>query len=260
MRLLNTGTLRIMHFPSPDTRPPYAILSHVWQEKVRRFCAFARAEGYEWAWLDACCIDKTSSSELSEALNSMFRWYQDAVVCYAYLHDVPAPIDNTHTALDDLEENFVGSLWFTRGWTLQELLAPRLLLFVSSEWTVIGTKHSWAPAIHRATGIDLEVLTLFLPLHKISLACRMAWAARRCTTRPEDRAYSLMGIFGVNMVALYGEGLEKAFNRLQEEILKCCPPDQSLFAWGRPYAHGGCKRVSHTYTCDGRRTDTRALL
>ncbi|EIW54526.1 HET-domain-containing protein, partial [Trametes versicolor FP-101664 SS1] len=243
MRLLNTGTLRIMHFPNPDTHPPYAILSHVWQgdeasyqdihalrahpnplsvapEKVRRFCAFARAEGYEWAWLDACCIDKTSSSELSEALNSMFRWYQDAVVCYAYLHDVPVPTDNTRMALDDLEENFVGSLWFTRGWTLQELLAPRLLLFVSSEWTVIGTKHSWASAIHRATGIHLEVLTLFRSLHKISLACRMAWAARRCTTRPEDRAYSLMGIFGVNMVALYGEGLEKAFNRLQEEILK----------------------------------------
>lgn len=257
MRLLNTGTLRIVHFPNPDTRPPYAILSHVWQgdeasyheiqalsthpnplsaapEKVRRFCAFTRAEGFEWAWLDACCIDKTSSSELSEALNSMFHWYQDAVVCYAYLHDVPDRFDATSATLDDddLQQSFVDSAYFTRGWTLQELLAPRLLFFVSHDWTVIGTKHSWAPTIHRATGVDLEVLTLFRPLHKVSLARRMSWAARRCTTRPEDRAYSLMGIFGVNMVTLYGEGAEKAFYRLQEEILKQCIPDQSLFAWG----------------------------
>ncbi|OJT06668.1 Vegetative incompatibility protein HET-E-1, partial [Trametes pubescens] len=257
MRLLNTGTLRIVHFPNPDTRPPYAILSHVWQgdeasyqdihalrahpdplsagpEKVRRFCAFARAEGFEWAWLDACCIDKTSSSELSEALNSMFRWYRDAVVCYAFLHDVPDRSNATSPTVDDddLEQNFVESVYFTRGWTLQELLAPRLLFFVSSEWTVIGTKHSWASAIQRVTGIDLEVLTLHRPLHKVSLARQMSWAARRRTTRPEDRAYSLMGIFGVNMATLYGEGAEKAFYRLQEEILRHCPPDQSLFAWG----------------------------
>lgn len=257
MRLLNTGTLRIVHFPSPDTRPPYAILSHVWQgdeasyqeiqtlsthpsplsaapEKVRRFCAFTRAEGFEWAWLDACCIDKTSSSELSEALNSMFRWYQEAVVCYAYLHDVPDRYDATSATLDDddLQQSFVDSAYFTRGWTLQELLAPRLLFFVSCDWTMIGTKHSWAPAIHRATGIDLEVLTLFRPLHKVSLARRMSWASRRRTSRPEDRAYSPMGIFGVNLVTLYGEGAEKAFYRLQEEILKQCTPDQSLFAWG----------------------------
>lgn len=258
MRLLNTGTLRILHFPNPDTRPPYAILSHVWQsdegsyqeihtlrarpdllfvapDKVRRFCAFARAEGFEWVWLDTCCIDKTSSSELSEALNSMFRWYQDAVVCYAYLHDVPHPMMDKPPTLadnDDFEQSFVESVYFTRGWTLQELLAPRLLFFVSCDWTVIGTKHSWALAIHRATGIDLEVLTLFRPLHKVSLARRMSWASRRRTSRHEDRAYSLMGIFGVNMVALYGEGAEKAFYRLQKEILKQCTPDQSLFAWG----------------------------
>ncbi|EIW54530.1 uncharacterized protein TRAVEDRAFT_74555 [Trametes versicolor FP-101664 SS1] len=156
---------------------------------------------------------QTSSSELSEALNSMFRWYQEAVVCYAYLHDVPDRFDATSPTLDDddLQQSFVDSAYFTRGWTLQELLAPRLLFFVSHDWTVIGTKHSWAPAIHRATGIDLE-------------------ASRRRTSRPEDRAYSLVGIFGVSLVTLYGEGAEKAFYRLQE-LLRQCPPDQSLFAW-----------------------------
>ncbi|KAH9856038.1 heterokaryon incompatibility protein-domain-containing protein [Lenzites betulinus] len=258
MRLLNTSTARLLSFPNPDTRPPYAILSHVWQEheasfqdievlsthpdplsvapeKIRRFCLLASAEGFDWLWLDTCCIDKTSSSELSEALNSMYVWYQEATICYVYLHDVPPLPDGPCTDPDDqagYEESLINSVWFTRGWTLQELLAPHFLFFLSYDWSVIGTKHSWASAIQRATQIDQEVLTLSRPLQKVSIARRMSWAAKRRTTRPEDRAYSLLGLFGVNMAPIYGEGPERAFYRLQEQILTHCSPDQSIFAWG----------------------------
>ncbi|KAI0827863.1 heterokaryon incompatibility protein-domain-containing protein [Trametes gibbosa] len=258
MRLLNTTTARLFSFPNPDTRPSYGILSHVWlkdeasfqdiqalsshpdplsvaPEKVRRFCLLARAKGFDWLWLDTCCIDKTSSSELSEALNSMYTWYHEATVCYVYLHDVP-PLPEGPCAdpneLTDYEDSFVNSVWFTRGWTLQELLAPHFLFFLSYDWSIIGTKHSWASAIRRATKIDLDVLTLSRPLHKVSIARRMSWAANRRTTRPEDRAYSLLGLFGVNMAPIYGEGPERAFYRLQEKILTHCSPDQSIFAWG----------------------------
>ncbi|KAI0759981.1 heterokaryon incompatibility protein-domain-containing protein [Trametes elegans] len=258
MYLLNTGSARLEHFPNPDTRPPYAILSHVWQgheasfqdidalrahanplafapAKVQRFCQFARAEDFEWAWLDTCCINKTSSAELSEALNSMFSWYQDAIVCYAYLHDVAdrAPLDTvSRQDGSELDVCLVESEWFTRGWTLQELLAPRFLFFLSRDWTLLGTRDSFASEVEGRIGIDYDVLTHSRPLHKVSIARRMSWASRRRTTRPEDRAYSLMGLFGVHMTAIYGEGEQKAFYRLQEEILHCCAPDQSIFAWG----------------------------
>ncbi|KAI0654004.1 heterokaryon incompatibility protein-domain-containing protein [Cubamyces menziesii] len=250
MRLLNTKSARVVLFPNPDDLPPYAILSHVWQqheqsfqdvealrddpdrfsllpEKIRRFCQFAQREGFEWIWIDTCCIDKTSSAELSEAINSMYRWYSEAVICYVYLHDV-----STRPTTIAFEDRFSSSVWFTRGWTLQELVAPLSVAFLADDWKLLGTKEQWALLLERRTGVDRNVLTCATFLDDVSVARRMSWAAGRRTTRPEDRAYSLMGLFGVHMTTIYGEGEAKAFRRLQEEILKQCAPDQSIFAWG----------------------------
>ncbi|KAI0350689.1 Tim17-domain-containing protein [Trametes cingulata] len=193
--------------------------------KIRDCCALARRHGYRRVWIDSCCIDKTSSTELSEAINSMYEWYAAADVCFAFLEDVS---DDHDPRLKD--SKFRRSRWFTRGWTLQELIAPTVVMFLSKEWRLLGTKASLADLIEEITGIDRTILTHEKSIDRASVARRMSWASKRQTTREEDKAYSLMGIFGVNMPTIYGEG-GNAFIRLQEEILKQVP-DQSIFAWG----------------------------
>lgn len=217
----------------------YAIVSHCWLQeevtfqdisrsnvnemkgyaKLSSACETARDLGFEYLWMDTCCIDKSSSSELSESINSMFTWYKRASLCIVYLSD----IQNS----DGLKK-LRGSRWFKRGWTLQELIAPLELVFLDKNWDVIGTKTSLVSTLTSITGISKDVLLTGL-LDGISIATKMSWAAERETTRVEDRAYSLMGIFDVNMPAVYGEG-QKAFMRLQEEIMKKSD-DQSIFAW-----------------------------
>ncbi|KJK61345.1 Heterokaryon incompatibility protein HET [Aspergillus parasiticus SU-1] len=244
MRLLRTHPIELVEFP-PDRIPDYAILSHTWGEdevlftdmqhhtgqtksawpKVQGACAQARADGFAYIWIDTCCIDKSSSAELSEAINSMFTWYANAAVCYAYLSDVTA-YDTVELDLTEFER----SRWFTRGWTLQELLAPSEVVFFSRDWVRVGKRSSLANWLMYITRIDKAVLSRKVPLFERSIAQRMSWAARRQTTRPEDMAYCLMGIFSVNMPMLYGEGGEKAFLRLQEEIMKQSD-DQTIFAW-----------------------------
>lgn len=246
MRLINSSTLELEEFYG-DAIPPYAILSHRWLDdevslqdlqsdratskagyaKIEQCCAQALRDGLTHAWVDTCCIDKTSSAELTEAINSMYAWYRDADVCYAYLSDVTA------SALSPDDTSFDESVWFTRGWTLQELLAPSSVLFYNASWSPLGARDDEAltARIAAATGIDMGVLRGDVPLHERSVAQRMSWAASRTTTRVEDRAYSLLGLFGVNMPMLYGEGT-RAFLRLQEEIMQRSD-DQSLFAWSR---------------------------
>ncbi|KAI0369844.1 HET-domain-containing protein [Pilatotrama ljubarskyi] len=256
MWLLDTANATLSFFEA-DQIPAYAILSHVWRDgeqsfqdvkalharaaqvgglgdasifpylsaKIRKFCYFARSVGYKYVWIDTCCIDKSSSSELSEALNSMYSWYANALMCYAFLDDVRGDEDPRAE-----ESTFRRSRWFTRGWTLQELLAPRSVVFLSHQWQLIGSNLAFADVIEAITGIERGVLTHQQPLHDVSVARRMSWASRRTTTRIEDRAYSLMGIFNVYMPTVYGEG-NRAFTRLQEEILKQLQ-DQSIFAWG----------------------------
>ncbi|EJF64136.1 HET-domain-containing protein [Dichomitus squalens LYAD-421 SS1] len=204
--------------------PLPSVLSRA-SDKIRGCCAVARKHGYRWAWIDSCCIDKTSSSELSEAINSMHEWYAAADVCFALLDDVG---DDHDPRLKD--SKFRRSRWFTRGWTLQELIAPAVVVFFSKDWRLLGTKEQLADLVEQITGVDRAVLRHEIPLDAVSVARRMSWASKRQTTREEDRAYSLMGIFGVNMPTIYGEG-QNAFIRLQEEILKHVP-DQTIFAWG----------------------------
>ncbi|KAF5860589.1 hypothetical protein ETB97_001363 [Aspergillus alliaceus] len=254
MRLLSTTPTETGNFIIEEffgEPPPYAILSHTWHEmevtfqdittgvinkkgfkKVKDCCTFARAHGYGHAWIDTCCIDKTSSAELSESLNSMYRWYQEAEVCYAYLADVP---------LKPLAE----SRWFTRGWTLQELIAPSSVIFLDQEWNELGTKESLRDILSEITSIPTSILAGDDDVEVASVAQRMSWAARRETTRVEDRAYCLMGIFGINMPPIYGEG-KNAFIRLQEEIMKVLD-DHSIFAWrseSEEENHGGLLATS----------------
>ncbi|PMD32713.1 HET-domain-containing protein [Hyaloscypha variabilis F] len=229
--------------------PPYAILSHTWEDgevtfqdctnsnrtvasakkgftKIQHTCQQAKQTGIAYAWVDTCCIDKTSSAELTEVINSMFAWYAASDVCYVFLSDL-GPVDT----IDPLEPmpKFAACRWFTRGWTLQELIAPKVVEFYDKEWTLRGTKCSLVRALEAITGIDGQVLRDSTVLADIPVARRMSWAANRKTTRVEDTAYCLLGIFDVSMPMLYGEG-GKAFIRLQEEIAREAN-DLTLFAW-----------------------------
>ena len=250
---------KVLEF-SDDEATEYAILSHRWttQEvdyaeivklakmameerdeirqrdgyrKILQSCEQAQKDGYKWLWVNTCCIDKRSSAELSEAINSMYWWYENAKICYAYLHDVPGP--SFPTARDDESyRNFNGwPEWFSRGWTLQELIAPSNVQFLNKAWQNIGDKKTLAPTLRNITGIPEHILIHGLQGDRPCVAQIMSWAAWRTTTRVEDRAYSLMGLLDVNMPMLYGEG-KKAFHRLQLEIIRASN-DQSIFAWDR---------------------------
>ncbi|KAI6001724.1 hypothetical protein EDC04DRAFT_1056984 [Pisolithus marmoratus] len=217
-----TGLLKMAEEDREEIRQRYGY------QKIIKSCELAMKDGYEWVWIDTCCIDKRSSSELSEAINSMYQWYQNAQVCYAYLNDVDASVFPT-----ELNSKFSKSNgwpeWFVRGWTLQELIAPKRVEFFNKDWEPIGNKRYLAPTLGIITGIPREVLTGGLAAKRVSVAQIMSWASNRKTTRVEDRAYSLMGLFGVNMPMLYGEG-KKAFRRLQLEIIRESS-DHSIFAW-----------------------------
>ena len=186
-------------------------------------------ETIAWAWIDTCCIDKRSSAELSEAINSMYRWYSESQVCYVYLDDVWPNFQAKDTISRPRYKKFEESRWFTRGWTLQELLAPSSLVFFDRSWTEIGTKLSLLTDIIIASGISNSFLE---DPRKATVAQKMSWASGRETTRIEDMSYCMLGLFGVNMPLLYGEGAN-AFKRLQEEIIKLST-DQSIFAWEQP--------------------------
>ncbi|EDO64980.2 HET-domain-containing protein [Neurospora crassa] len=266
MRLLSTRKFTFHEFHE-NAVPEYAILSHTWDgdevtlqnmlqsnartiltssnppskywKKIQGACRKARQESYAYIWIDSCCIDKTNSAELQEAINSMFRWYRKSTVCLALLSDV----DKSDFVSDgELQRRVPSSCrWFTRGWTLQELLAPDNLVFFDVNWKELGSRSGWANYISKATGIlpkfllgneldpcktwDLEAV-----LRDTSVATKMSWAASRQTTRVEDQAYCLLGLFDIHMPMLYGEG-RKAFVRLQQEIMKSTD-DCTLLAWG----------------------------
>jgi hypothetical protein len=292
--------------PTSGEVPAYAILSHTWGEeeviyqdlekgkdksktvnkagwRKLQFCAKQAAkDGLEYFWVDTCCIDKKSSSELTEAINSMYMWYESAAICYVYLVDLPGDcprLGETHTCKDITEElvdcdtrvaelcatksvpvqsnlpptdedenegaglqqadwvsRLAGCRWFRRGWTLQELIAPKQLLFFGMDWNFIGSKLDLLYTLSDITGIDSIALSHRCNLAELSIAKRLSWAARRTTTRIEDTAYSLLGLLNINMTLLYGEG-ERAFTRLQEEIIRRSA-DSSVFAWFRGLENG----------------------
>jgi hypothetical protein len=175
MRLINTRTLKLeQHYG--DGIPAYAILSHTWgtkegyevtyqdwqdpssasqkrgYNKIIRACQEARGDALDYLWIDTCCIDKTSSAELSEAINSMFAWYRDAKTCFAYLADVPSILHSSEHS--QFKDQFLASRWFTRGWTLQELLAPKQVEFYSHSWSRLGDRNKLSNLISQATQIE----------------------------------------------------------------------------------------------------------
>jgi hypothetical protein len=265
MRLLNTTTLEFEEFVGRPAEE-YAILSHRWgheevsfkeyrksretlkhragYKKITQFCRISKQRGYRLAWIDTCCIDKRSSAELSEAINSMYEWYARSGECYVWLEDYRGNLHDLHKCA-----------WFSRGWTLQEMLAPDRVIFFTAHWEVIGHKlrddlssllyGEFCPCQRNPTPSELALLGLHITpwlakasripeiylttvkVEEASIAARFSWASHRSTTRTEDRAYSLMGLFGINMPLLYGEG-DDAFRRLQEEILRQSD-DTSIF-------------------------------
>ncbi|KAM5543887.1 hypothetical protein V8D89_002504 [Ganoderma adspersum] len=232
MWLLNAARAELKFFPTPESVPGgYAILSHVWDEHEQTFQDLQLPSpshprgGHEWGWADMCCIDKTSSTELSEAIVSMYRYYSLADVCYAYLRDVPT------ASKDELrapEFAFRESGWYKRGWTLQELIAPAFMVFVSQTWEVLGAK------------ADLEDV-----LEDVT----------------RDEAYCLMRIFGIFMPPLYGEG-RNAFLWLQKRIMRQID-DPSIFTWGRIRSGNRTLKfhsmAEHTGSADGESIPGRTL-
>ncbi|KAK0634270.1 heterokaryon incompatibility protein-domain-containing protein [Bombardia bombarda] len=242
MRLINAQTLQFDEFFEPSI-PGYVILSHTWDDgevtfqdmatttrpipkkgyrKVIETCFLARQMGIGYVWVDTCCIDKTSSAELTESINSMFRWYKNALVCVAHLADLEASVE--------LKDGIAKCRWSTRGWTLQELIAPQIIIFYDKNWCERGSKDDFCEELSAATQVPESVLLDPDLISKYSIAQRMSWASERATTRTEDMAYCLFGIFEVNMPLIYGEGGTRAFQRLQKEIIKYSN-DTTIFAW-----------------------------
>lgn len=254
MLMTESAPLRLKTVPFDDGLQ-YAILSHTWgddevtfedmraatfehrrgHKKIKKCCEVAASHGFEYVWADTCCIDKSSSSELQEAICSMYKWYKNASVCYVYLVDYDS----------DNSDSLTACRWFKRGWTLrkifdhlpgitylpmnaEELIAPNHVVFYDQNWNEVGTKQSLCHQIAKITSIDQDVL-MSGDLRSRSVADKMSWAASRSTSRVEDVAYSLMGLFDVFMPMLYGEG-SRAFIRLQEEIIKQTE-DYSIFCW-----------------------------
>jgi hypothetical protein len=243
MRFLQSGAVSgynfTKNFVGDDSIPPYAILSHTWgpeneevtfediangtaennpgYAKVRYCGSQARGDGLAYFWIDTCCIQKSNSVELQEAINSMFRWYRNADKCYVYLVDVATAGQDPDARL--WVPAFQKSRWFTRGWTLQELIAPKDVEFFAKDWTFLGNKSTLEAIISGATGVSSDVLR-GRPLIHCTIEERLMWAKGRATRREEDCVYSLLGIFDVTMPLIYGEGKVKAFRRFHEEIVK----------------------------------------
>ena len=252
MRLLEIGPNNELTLTKDVTPPPasYAILSHTWGDDDDEvtiddlknktgmnktgyaklwFCVNqARVDGLERCWVDTCCINKANLSELSKAITSMFRWYQEATKCYVYLPDVSVGDDGQPVMRHTWETAFRTSRWFTRGWTLQELLAPASVEFFSVEGQLLGNKQTLEGLIHGINNIPIAALR-GTSLSSFTVDERLRWSEGRGTKEPEDQAYCLLGIFGVFMPLMYGEG-QNAYTRLREEIKKGAGTNAASFS------------------------------
>ncbi|RYP36841.1 hypothetical protein DL767_003231 [Monosporascus sp. MG133] len=261
MRLLHAKSLALHDFPNDDQIPEYAILSHTWGgngdevtikdlsgwtplykrkpgwAKIKGCCKQAVTDGIEYVWIDTCCMDRSNRSQeaVGDEIQSIWKYYSGARVCYAHLADVQA---SPETTADSPDSDFWRSRWFTRGWTVPELLAPIFVRFYDVSWKYLGSKAELSRIIEGITGIGAHVLRDPGEVKRQSVACRMSWVSTRETSREEDIAYCLLGIFGVKMPIDYGEGRRNAFIRLQYHILRSSK-DLSLFTWGYNLPLGG---------------------
>jgi hypothetical protein len=255
LKLNDDGTFSVDTFSEP-TIPPYAILSHTWgsdNEEVSfkditndtgsnkagyrklSFCGNqAKTDGLRYFWVDTCCIDKSNEMELRTAINSMFRWYQNAARCYVYLSDVSVRTQDGKLLHVEWESAFRNSRWFTRGWTLQELLAPEIVVFYTPDHVRLGDKISLERQIHEITGIAIKALRGRC-LQDFSVKERLQWAEKRQTTIEEDMAYCLLGIFGIFLSLILGEGRTNAMRRLKREIKEKESEEKESRLFGRDY-------------------------
>lgn len=233
------GGYKLESFRRSDA-PSYAVLSRTWSEDPSdeisfqdiqignitnrkaffklHFCGTqALQDGLVYFWIDTCCIDKSNEIEEKSTVSLMWQIYEAAAICYTLLSDVSADTTTDGLRSGGWEETMCTSRWFTRGWTLQELLAPQVVEFYSLEGLNLGDKSTLKEHIHRVTGISLGALE-GQELGNFTVEERLSWADRRKTTRGEDWSYSLFGIFGVSMEIKYGEGKAKARERLEREI------------------------------------------
>lgn len=257
MRLLETTdgrTYRLTdRFHHQSQIPAYAILSHTWEDeqevlfddivkdkkrKYRSLCSSlrlrprSRRKGYEklqfcarqakqdglrYFWVDTCCIDKSDPFELKRAINSMFQWYRNANKCYVYLSDVSVVSAKANLVASEWQVAFANSRWFTRGWTLQELLAPPAVEFFSKEGIYLGTRLELKQLIHEITSIPPRALS-GAPLTEFAVDEKLSWAVERQTTLEEDEVYALLGIFDITLPFIYDEGYDKALRRLLDKI------------------------------------------
>ncbi|KAI0890102.1 HET-domain-containing protein [Annulohypoxylon maeteangense] len=269
MWLLNTKSTTLEFFNEAQVlNHPYAILSHVWGseevlwhelredrtavhdkagwKKITRFCATAEKYGFAYAWIDTCCIDKRSSADLTEAINSMFKYYYDAAVCFVYFQDVHKYVDQGNDSLIGAMEVTRAQLlsavratrWLSRAWTLQELLAPARRCFFAADWSEIKGGGDLLDVLAESAKISRQLIEDRSLLRSFCIGERMSWASKRYVTRGEDVAYSLMGLFDVHMPVMYGEGAEAAFKRLQREIMQSSF-DMTIFAWRANYESSG---------------------
>ncbi|KAK7441752.1 37S ribosomal protein S22 [Stygiomarasmius scandens] len=238
-RLIRTRSLKLVEFSKYRRIPPYAILSHRWihgeeitfQEfkklgaetkskpgfdKIRNACQQALKDGLRYIWIDTCCINEGDHDDVVRNIRSMYAYYQNSQVCYTYLVDVDA-VSLTGAG------SFRNSKWFHRGWTLQELLAPRQVIFFNKDWERIGSKHDLRSEIASVTTIPQEVLSGERPIHDVDPLRRMTWAVGRETTKPQDQAYCLLGLLGVSIDPDYGEDVRVSFERLRMVFVQAHP-------------------------------------
>jgi hypothetical protein len=248
MRLLkrsSDGTLSLTDDLSGNDIPKeYAILSHTWihgqevtlqefkdgkfkdgtgkekagYQKIQLCSDLAAHHGLQYFWVDTCCIDKSNEKELTTAINSMFRWYENAARCFVCLSDVSRCTLDGQFVHVEWQSSFRNSRWFKRGWTLQELLAPKIVDFYSQEGVLLGDKVSLEQQITGITGIPTAALQ-GQPLSTFGIDERLSWVGGRRTTEEEDRAYCLLGMFGIFLPLIYGEGQTSAMRRLRREII-----------------------------------------
>ncbi|KAF5348017.1 hypothetical protein D9758_010075 [Tetrapyrgos nigripes] len=243
-RLINTHTLKLVDFSENDAIPPYAILSHKWchgheisyqdyldprpetkmkvgYRKIQSACTRARLDGLNFIWIDTVCINQGNRDEVARNINSMYSYYKNSRVCYAHLADVFNSNDGPYVVGKTPALWMSG--WFQRGWTLQELVAPREVVFLNARWEVIGSRHLLKLEVSRITGIPEAVLDGSREIEEVDLFERMAWCAGRQTTKPPDLAYCLLGILGVSLTPDYTEDVRTAFQRLHSTLLHSYP-------------------------------------
>ncbi|THV01252.1 HET-domain-containing protein [Dendrothele bispora CBS 962.96] len=240
--MINTSSLELEDFEDGVSIPHYAILSHTWGaeeigyhefdrliskkkeslQKIVGACMRARSDGLRYLWIDTCCINQEDQTDVHRNVKNMYSYYRNSRICYAYLVDTDMQ--------DVVESGFGQSRWFTRGWTLQELLAPPEVIFFDSHWGYMGTRTKLRKEISGVTGIPEYIARNPISLRHVDVQERMSWSVLRKTSRSVDRAYCLFGILGVSIEPNYNEDLVTAINRLQEAFFERYPEKRSEFA------------------------------